>query len=75
MQTKQRELFTTIKTEGAILPVDILQGVSDGKADGIKMLIPKHNNFKNIEIYLNYPKNILRELLRIIKTQCILLVI
>ena len=30
MQTKRRELFTTIRTEGAILPADLLQRVAEG---------------------------------------------
>ena len=30
MQTKRRELFTTIRTEGAILPADLLQRVANG---------------------------------------------
>lgn len=30
MQTRRRELFTTIRTEGAILPPDLLQRISEG---------------------------------------------
>ena len=30
MQTRRRELFTTIRTEGALLPPDLLQRVADG---------------------------------------------
>ncbi|MCY4088146.1 MAG: N-6 DNA methylase [Actinomycetia bacterium] len=33
MQTKTRELFTTIRTEGAILPADLLQRVAAGDSD------------------------------------------
>ena len=30
MQTKRRDLFTTVRTEGAILPADLLQRITDG---------------------------------------------
>ena len=30
MQTRQRDSFTTIRTEGAILPADLLQRVANG---------------------------------------------
>ena len=30
MQTRRRELFTTIRTEGALLPPDLLQRIADG---------------------------------------------
>jgi hypothetical protein len=30
MQTKRRDLFTTVRTEGALLPADLLQRVADG---------------------------------------------
>ena len=30
MQTKRRDLFTTVRTEGAILPADLLQRIADG---------------------------------------------
>jgi hypothetical protein len=30
MQVRRRELFTTIRTEGAILPADLLQRVASG---------------------------------------------
>ncbi len=33
MQTRRRDLFTTIKTEGAILPTDLLQKIVDGSKD------------------------------------------
>jgi len=33
MQTKRQNIFTTIRTEGAILPVDLLQRVAEGDAD------------------------------------------
>lgn len=33
MVTKTRELFTTVSTEGALLPPDILQRVTDGDSD------------------------------------------
>lgn len=36
MKTKNRDLFTTIKTEGALLPVDILQNISEAKGEGLK---------------------------------------
>ena len=38
MQAKIRDIFTTIRTEGAILPVDILQRIAegDGNLEGIK---------------------------------------
>ncbi|MCP4607532.1 MAG: N-6 DNA methylase [Planctomycetes bacterium] len=38
MQTKTRDIYTTIRTEGAILPTDILQRIAegDGNLDGLK---------------------------------------
>jgi hypothetical protein len=38
MQTKRRDLFTTIRTEGAILPADLLQRIADGdrSLEGLK---------------------------------------
>jgi hypothetical protein len=38
MQTKRRELFTTVRTEGAILPADLLQRIVDGDSnlEGLK---------------------------------------
>ena len=33
MRTRARELFTTVTTEGAILPADILQRIADGDRD------------------------------------------
>jgi len=33
MQTRYRNLFTTIQAEGAILPTDLLQRISAGDAD------------------------------------------
>jgi hypothetical protein len=30
MQTRRLELFTTVRTEGAILPVDLLQRIMEG---------------------------------------------
>lgn len=33
MQTKRRDLFATITTEGSILPVDLLQRISEGDRD------------------------------------------
>jgi hypothetical protein len=33
MQTTQRNIFTTITTEGALLPADLLGGIADGTAD------------------------------------------
>jgi hypothetical protein len=37
MQTVSRIQFTTVKTEGAILPADLLQRVADGHdLDGLK---------------------------------------
>lgn len=33
MQTRRRNLFTTVRTEGAILPPDIVQRVADGDKD------------------------------------------
>ena len=35
MQTVSRSNFTTVKTEGAILPADLLQRVADGDLDGM----------------------------------------
>ena len=35
MQTVARSSFTTVKTEGAILPADLLQRVADGQMDGL----------------------------------------
>lgn len=37
MQTRRRELFTTIRTEGALLPPDLLQRIADGdsKLEGL----------------------------------------
>src|SRR5687767_11276539 len=37
MQTTQRNIFTTIRTEGAILPADLLARISEGdpKLDGL----------------------------------------
>ncbi|MEI8374625.1 MAG: N-6 DNA methylase [Planctomycetota bacterium] len=40
MQTKRRELFTTVRTEGAILPADLLQRVADG-GSGLEGLKPE----------------------------------
>ncbi len=31
MQTKQRDIFTTIQTEGALLPADLLRRIADGE--------------------------------------------
>ncbi|HFE65991.1 MAG TPA: hypothetical protein ENJ93_01905, partial [Chloroflexi bacterium] len=36
MQTVAHSNFTTVKTEGAILPPDLLQRVADGKMEGLK---------------------------------------
>ncbi|MBF6614483.1 MAG: restriction endonuclease, partial [Chloroflexi bacterium] len=38
MQTKQRDIFTTIHTEGSILPADLLQRIADGdpSLDGLR---------------------------------------
>ena len=38
MQTKRRDLFTTVRTEGAILPADLLQRIVDGdhQLEGLK---------------------------------------
>ncbi len=36
MQTISRSNFTTIKTEGAILPADLLQRIADGELDGLQ---------------------------------------
>lgn len=37
MQARTKELFTTIRTEGAILPADLLQRISEGRdLDGLK---------------------------------------
>ncbi|NVM21361.1 MAG: hypothetical protein HWN68_06235 [Desulfobacterales bacterium] len=33
MRQKHRETFTTIKTEGALLPVEILQRIAEGDRD------------------------------------------
>jgi hypothetical protein len=33
MQTRRRELFTTIRTEGALLPPELLQRIADGDRD------------------------------------------
>src|SRR5690606_29233989 len=33
MQTKRQDPFTTVRTEGAILPPDLLQRVADGDRD------------------------------------------
>ena len=35
MQTVARSNFTTVKTEGAILPADLLQRIADGDLDGL----------------------------------------
>lgn len=40
MQTKRRELFTTVRTEGAILPADLLQRIVDGDS-GLEGLKPE----------------------------------
>ena len=40
MQTKRRELFTTVRTEGAILPADLLQRIADGDS-GLEGLKPE----------------------------------
>lgn len=40
MQTKRRELFTTVRTEGAILPADLLGRVADGDG-GLEGLRPE----------------------------------
>ncbi|GAA6623504.1 hypothetical protein [Scytonema sp. NUACC26] len=34
MQTRQRQSFITIRTEGAILPADLLQRIAEGEALG-----------------------------------------
>ena len=36
MQIRHRETFTTIRTEGSILPVDLLQQISEGGIDGLE---------------------------------------
>ncbi len=36
MQTIGRSNFITVKTEGGILPADLLQRIADGEADGLK---------------------------------------
>ncbi len=36
MQTVSRSNFTTVKTEGAILPADLLQRIADGDLDGLQ---------------------------------------
>ena len=38
MQTRSRDIFATIRTEGALLPADILQriGEGDGDLEGLK---------------------------------------
>ncbi len=36
MQTVSRSSFTTVKTEGAILPADLLQRIADGALDGLQ---------------------------------------
>ncbi len=36
MQTVARSNFTTVKTEGAILPADLLQRIADGELDGLQ---------------------------------------
>ena len=36
MQIRHRETFTTIRTEGSILPVDLLQRISEGGIDGLE---------------------------------------
>jgi phage repressor protein C with HTH and peptisase S24 domain len=33
MQIRQRSIFSTVKTEGSILPVDLLQRIAEGKRD------------------------------------------
>jgi len=35
MQTRTRTTFTTVKTEGALLPADLLQRIAAGKAEGL----------------------------------------
>jgi len=40
MQTSRRNLFTTIQTEGAILPADLLQRIADGDK-GLEGLTPE----------------------------------
>lgn len=35
MQTVARSNFTTVKTEGGILPADLLQRIADGEVDGL----------------------------------------
>ncbi len=40
MQTKRRDLFTTVRTEGAVLPSDLLQRVADGDS-GLEGLRPE----------------------------------
>ncbi len=40
MQTRQRDLFTTIHTEGAILPPDLLQRIAAG-SNGLEGLLPE----------------------------------
>ena len=35
MQTVSRSNFTTVTTEGAILPADLLQRIADGRVDGL----------------------------------------
>ena len=41
MQTRGREIFTTIRTEGAMLPSDLLQRVAEGDG-GIEGMEPHH---------------------------------
>ena len=36
MQTVARSNFTTVKTEGAILPADLLQRIADGELEGLR---------------------------------------
>ena len=36
MQTVARHNFTTVKTEGAILPADLLQRIAGGKLEGLQ---------------------------------------
>ncbi len=36
MQTVARSNFTTVKTEGAILPADLLQRIAGGDLDGLR---------------------------------------
>ncbi len=72
MQTRNRNAFTTIHTEGALLPVDLLQRISDGNASLVRLEPEDYHlvSDEKLNEIINCLRNRMNGLWGVFKTVC-----